>query len=338
MDKPRLILSSDLGTTGQDPRTLAKLCRKGSLERLRQGVYLKKEEWTTLTPKAKYGLKAEAFGHLAPVEPVFCYVTAGLLWGLWIVGTPSELHVRTLVTAGGQSRNGVRRRIGKETDAFVRCGQLLVTDKLTTTIALIDKFAFPYAVAVCDSSLRPRDSRRQVNSFLPPGQESAAEALWDTDCPQGPPLTREGLIAAAMMLPSRAARDRTLAVIAFASALSGSAGESISRATIHQLGFPAPVLQKQFLLRDGSDAFVDFWFKELNLAGEFDGRAKYLRADWGGGSMQDRLWREKQREDAIRAQDVRFVRWTWREATNRALLERLLREAGLRQTNTRRQK
>lgn len=339
MDNPRLILSSDLAITGQDPRTLAKLCKKGTLERLRQGVYLETKEWSKLSPKAQYGLRAEAFRRLTPSEPVFCYATAALLWGLWIVGTPSDLHVRTEVTTGGQSRNGVRRRIGASSDGVLRCGQLLITDKLTTTLALINKFAFPYAVAVCDASLRPLDGRGQVNSFLPPGQKTTAEAVWDTDCPQGIPLTKEELVAAAQRLPSQAARARTLAVIKFSSAMSGSAGESLSRAKMHQLGFPAPVLQKKYTLRNGSEAFVDFWFEELNLAGEFDGKGKYLRADFGGGlSMTDRLWREKQREDAIRAQGVRFVRWTWQEVNNRPLLERLLRQAGLRQITTRRQK
>ncbi len=107
---------------------------------------------------------------------------------------------------------------------------------------------------------------------------------------------------------------------------------------MHQLGFPAPVLQKKYTLRNGSEAFVDFWFKELNLAGAFDGKGKYLPADFGDGlSMTDRLWREKQREDSIWPQGVRFVRWTCQEVNNRTLLERLLRQAGLRQITTWRQ-
>lgn len=330
MDKPHLILSSELGVTGQDPRTLARRCAQGTLKRVRQGVYLKTMEWEELSRTAKYGLKAEAFRHLAPVEPVFCYATAGLLWGLWIVGTPSFVHVRTEVRDGGRNRNGVKRRIGAESDGVVRCGQLLVTDKLTTTIALINKLSFPYAVAVCDSSLRPLERRGQVNEFTARGKEATSEAVWVADCPQGQPLTREELNAAALLLPSRAARDRTLAVIAFASPLSGSAGESISRAKMQLYGFPAPVLQKKFILRDGSAAFTDFWFEELNLAGEFDGKGKYLREDWGGGlSMADRVWKEKAREDQIRAEGVRFVRWTWSEMNDRARFEQLLRRAGL---------
>ena len=338
MNKPRLIRSSDLALVGGDPRSLAKLSNSGRLTRIRQGIYVDSSEWVSLSRPTQYGLRAEAFRCLTSVEPIFCYATAALVWGLWIVGIPTALHVRTLATAGGRNRNGVVRHIGSGSDGAVRCGQLLISDKLTTTMQLINKLPFPYAVAVCDSSLRPMDSRRQVNHFVPPGCESFGEAVWVTDCPQGPPLHLDDLRAAAMALPSQAARTRTLAVINFASALSGSAGESISRAKMYQMRFPAPVLQKEFTLRDGCAAFVDFWFKEQKLAGEFDGKAKYMRSDWSGGSMEDRLWNEKRREDDIRAQGVRFVRWTWQDINDSNRFERLLRQAGLPQINSRQQK
>lgn len=338
MDHPKLIHSSDLALTGEDPRTLAKLSQRGTLVRIRQGVYVDKNQWRKLSKNAQYGLRAEAFRHLAVAEPVYNYATAAVLWGLWIVRTPEFLHVRISPVAGGRNRNGVRRRIGLPNDGIVRCGQFLITDKLTTTLQLISKLTFPYAVAVCDSSLRPQEYRGQVNSFAVSSSEVFGEAAWDTDYPQGQPLRKEDLIAAAQFLPSRAARDRTLAVIQFASALSGSAGESISRAKMHQMGFPAPILQQKFTLRNGQLALVDFWFKEVQLAGEFDGKAKYFRADWSGGSMEDRLWKEKQREDDIRSQGARFVRWTWQDIQDTDRFERLLRSAGLRQSNTRRRK
>ena len=337
MNNPRLIFSSDSRLTGQDPRMLAKLCQQGKLTRIRQGVYLPTNEWAQLGEREQYGCNAEAFQHLAAEEPVFCYATAALLWGLWIIGTPSFVHVRTEVRNGGRGGNGVKRRLGAPTDAVVRCGRLLVTDKLTTTIQLIQRLAFQYAVAVCDSSLRWMDPRGQVNQFAAVGASmvmtAASEAAWRTDCPQGRPVTKEDLVEAALRLPSRAARDRTLAVIAFASPLSGSPGESISRAKMHLLGFPAPVLQKEFKVRNRKSALVDFWFEDLNLVGEFDGREKYLRSNWGGGlPIEERVMREKAREDDIRRQGAGFVRWIWRELNDTAQFEQLLRQAGLPQS------
>ncbi len=336
MTNPRLIFSSDLALTGQDPRVLAKLCQQGRLTRIRQGVYLPTDEWEALSEKAQYGCRAEAFRHLAFGEPVFCYATAALLWGLWIIGTPSFVHVRTEVRNGGRSGNGVKRRLGAPTDVPVRCGQLLVTDKLTTTIQLIHALSFQYAVAICDSSLHSMDSRNQVNQFSAAGTSPVSDAIWETDSPQGPPLTKEELADAALLLPSRAARDRALAVIAFSSSLSGSAGESISRAKMHLLGFPAPVLQKEFALRDRKKAFTDFWFEEPNVAGEFDGKGKYLRSDWGGGlPIEQRVMKEKAREDDIRRQGTGLVRWNWRELNDTATFEQLLRQAGLPQSRGR---
>ena len=298
--------------------------------RVRHGAYVSSQGWKGLTPQARYGLRAAAFNQVVAVPPVFCHASAALLWGLWIVGVPAKVHVVTETVGSGRSTRKIARHVGSRVENTLRCGPFLATDKLTTTMALISKLAFPYAVAVCDSALKVPDTRHAVNHFAPadsrPGSE---EPQWVTDGPQGPALSLDGLREAASALPSKAARERTMAVIVFASALSGSAGESISRARMHQLGFPAPVLQKEFTLRDGKHALVDFWFKEQNLAGEFDGKGKYLRADWSGGSMEERLWAEKRREDDIRGQGVSFVRWTWGELRDRNQFAALLRQAGL---------
>ncbi|WP_150117193.1 hypothetical protein [Arthrobacter sp. ERGS1:01] len=235
-------------------------------------------------------------------------------------------------TAGGRSRNGIVRHIGSLRNGVVHCGPFALTDKLTTTVQLINALAFPYAVAVCDSSLRMPRTGCAANPFSAwdAGGDFQKTPVWDTDVPQGNPLKIADLLEATQNLPSRAARDRALAVINFSSELSGSAGESLSRAGMHILGFPAPTLQRRFILRDGSDAFVDFWFERAKVAGEFDGYGKYLRQDWAGGkSIQERVIAEKRREDQIRAQGVGFVRWVWDEMMDLEQFQRLLREAGL---------
>lgn len=332
MSLPRLIQASKLQSIGLNSRELAVRSNKGELIRVRRGIYVESAPWQALSLGQKYGLRAAAFGHLAGTEPVFSHQSAALLWGLWMVGTPTKLHVLTETTVGGRSRKDVSRHVGSLTKDVLRCGQFLVTDKLTTTMALINKLSFPYAVAVCDSSLRTPKPRPTDNIFLSlsADPQRLGDATWEHELTQGPPLLLSELRAAALELPSAAARARAQAVIDFSSADSGSAGESISRAKMHLLGFPAPQLQRRFVLRDGSNAFVDFWFEEYKVAGEFDGRGKYLRAGWGGGkSIQDRVLAEKAREDQIRAQGVGFVRWTWDEMQNRERFAWLLRQAGL---------
>lgn len=332
MRSPHLIHSGDLQRIGRDPRELAARHNRGELTRVRRGVYIDSGDWAGLSPKARYGFKALAFQQMAGRPPVFCHATAALLWGLWIVGTPRKLHVVTESTAGGRSRNGIVRHIGTLHNGVVRCGPFALTDKLNTTVQLINSLAFPYAVAVCDSSRRTSKTGCAANLFSPLDSELGypKDPVWDTDVPQGKPLQISELLEATQNLPSKAARDRALAVINFSSELSGSAGESLSRAGMHILGFPAPTLQRRFILRDGSDAFVDFWFERQKVAGEFDGYGKYLREDWASGrSIQERIIAEKRREDQIRAQGVGFVRWVWDEMMDVEQFQRLLREAGL---------
>ena len=62
------------------------------------------------------------------------------------------------------------------------------------------------------------------------------------------------------------------------------------------------------------------------MAGEFDGRTKYGAA----GSGADSRWREKRREDRLRAVVAAVVRWTWEDAWLGAPMIDLLRRAGVR--------
>ena len=52
---------------------------------------------------------------------------------------------------------------------------------------------------------------------------------------------------------------------------------------------------------------VDAWFEDSAVAVEFDGRIKYSDP-WRGRSPEQVLWEEKQREDELRALDIRVVR------------------------------
>lgn len=76
-------------------------------------------------------------------------------------------------------------------------------------------------------------------------------------------------------LAPRQHRGRAEHVIGFADARSGSAGESLSRALIAEHGFPAPVLQQRFDDHRGLIGYVDFWWPDHGLIGEFDGLVEY---------------------------------------------------------------
>ncbi|MET0693332.1 MAG: hypothetical protein ABWY56_05345, partial [Propionibacteriaceae bacterium] len=71
----------------------------------------------------------------------------------------------------------------------------------------------------------------------------------------------------------------------------------------------------------------DFCWEHYRTLGEFDGRVKYGRLLKPGESVEDVIYREKLREDALRDEIWEMVRWTWADLTSPDALERRLRRA-----------
>lgn len=91
-------------------------------------------------------------------------------------------------------------------------------------------------------------------------------------------------------------------------------------------GLPAPVLQWEVRSRAGRLlGRVDFAWPGLRTVGEFDGRVKYGALLRPGQDPGDAVFEEKLREDAIRAEDLRVVRWTWRDLDQFAPVAQRLR-------------
>ena len=101
-------------------------------------------------------------------------------------------------------------------------------------------------------------------------------------------------------------------VVAFLDARSESAGESASRVVLHRLGLPPPDLQ--VLVVDEQDGHVI-------ARCDFDGR---LLAP--GQRVEDVVYEEKRREDAVRDCGQQVVRWGWADLRRPpALAARLVR-------------
>jgi hypothetical protein len=106
--------------------------------------------------------------------------------------------------------------------------------------------------------------------------------------------------------------------------------ESVSRANMHLIGMPEPVLQQRFSDHLGFIGFADFWFPDLDAIGECDGRMKYLDPRYRGGRQADQVvYDEKVREDRLRARCTRFTRWGWEVALSPQKLAAHLAAAGL---------
>ena len=83
--------------------------------------------------------------------------------------------------------------------------------------------------------------------------------------------------------------------------------------------------------RSGFIGRSDFWWPQQRVVGEFDGKAKYVDpACRGGISAEEAVYREKLREDRIRALGYTDVRWAWSDVQSPDRLKRKLLAAGLR--------
>jgi very-short-patch-repair endonuclease len=73
-------------------------------------------------------------------------------------------------------------------------------------------------------------------------------------------------------------------------------------------------------------ARVDFLWPAHRTIGEFDGRVKYGRLLKPGQSVEQIVYEEKLREDALRDLGWQVVRWVWRDLHRSGILrDRVLR-------------
>jgi hypothetical protein len=145
-------------------------------------------------------------------------------------------------------------------------------------------------------------------------------------------VTKDAVEAA--LAASTAVRNRTLAeaVVSFADGASGSPGESVSRVLLDDFGFPPPLLQVRHAAPPGLGRwfYTDFEWPQFGLAGEFDGRAKFLKPEYLAGRNPSQVaFDEKMREDALRKELRAVARWTWDYLVTPILLRDLLVKCGL---------
>jgi hypothetical protein len=143
------------------------------------------------------------------------------------------------------------------------------------------------------------------------------------------PAALERLRSGWERMPGRRASRRVPRVLDFADGDTESPGESISRVTMHILGLPRPVLQREFRDRYGLAGRADFYFPDEDVIGEMDGKGKYLDPTMNKGDAARVVLKEKEREDRLRALVRGFVRWGWAEAGDPARLGAKLAAAGV---------
>ena len=318
------ILAARYGLESGTARQLSRRYKKGELIRVRKGIYINKETWLALKPWQRYAATVQAVAAENPAAE-FCFETAALFWGLQVVGVPSHIHLATTSRGHAGSRSpstsaaltgpsgttGLERVRGygiyrhSYSTATVSHLGLQLTDLLPTVVDVLARGCFTKGIVLADHAI----------------SKSRFPKLF---------TSKAALGEAAQGLASEAKRQRVNYLLRFADKNSGSAGESLSRAQMHLLGFPAPELQCEFHDDMGFVARTDFFWRDQGLIGEFDGDAKYLQDEYlAGRSAREVVLAEKRREDRLRAMGFTVVRWDWATANDPAKLAAKLLAAGL---------
>jgi hypothetical protein len=282
-DNAVMLRSEALGL-GLDDRWLRRATRSGLLARVRHGAYVMGDAWAGLDDVGRHRVRASAVLRTHGERVAASHHTAVALHGLEQWGTElSRVHVTRL--DGGAGRT--------ERDVVHHEGVCLPSD-LTT----VDGWQAVTPVrAVLESAILGGVERGLVvaDSGLRHGLFTPAELAEQHTLMESWPGSRH------LHLVTRMASGR-----------SASVGESRARFLFWSQGLPMPDLQ--FEVYDGGQlvGVSDFAWPEHQLLGEFDGRLKYGRYLRPGEDAGDAVFREKRREDLLRAlTGWRMVRLTW---------------------------
>ncbi len=189
----------------------------------------------------------------------------------------------------------------------------------------------PRLVTVTGSRARPRKAKgyRVYCAALPDEERAEVQGLPVTSAARTVfDIARAKAMAAGLVVADAALRygactradlERTLnrhahwpgharaaRVIDLADGRSASPGESVTRLFFVEHGLPAPTVGFVVVGADGRTYETDFGWEALRTVGEYDGRVKYESPD--RPELGNPLFREKVREDAIRAAGWQFVR------------------------------
>lgn len=256
---------------------LAVALRAGRLVRVSRGVY--RHAWALdrdpdTAPDDAY-LAVLRAAQLREDKPlIFAGMSAARIWGLPVVGAwPERAMVSVPREAGGRSNAHLARSYIGHPPPSTERGGLLVTSLPRTVADVARVESLERAVAVADAALRGGNGRSSTS------KDAIAATLERLD---GAP----GLIRAA-------------GVLTFADGLSGSAGESCSRVGMWRLGFPAPVLQHEFVDAQGLIGYADFtWPHATHRRVRRQGEVLARRVHAGSEHRRDRDGREGAREPA----------------------------------------
>jgi hypothetical protein len=290
-------LTRNLLDLGYDHRDLRRLQRDGELVRVRRGAYAYDDRPGEFIEEQHRRVVLATTPQLHD-GAIVSHGSAAVLHGLPVW---SEAVARVHVTRNRRGK-GIKRSVVQVHGAPLQPAEIVLIDSIPVTslartvLDLARTLPMTQAVAAGDRALAWGLPREELNA---------------------------GLLAMERWPGIRAARR----VVEFLDVRSESAGESMSRVRLMEEGLPRPEPQQEIFGPDGRlVARVDFGWKEQKTVGEFDGKIKYGRLLKAGQRIEDVIFEEKVREDAVRDLGLQVVRWISRDLYRPGVLrERVLR-------------
>jgi predicted transcriptional regulator of viral defense system len=271
----------------------------GFLESVRRGVYAMRESYRSLDDLDRHAVDARALVLRCDDPTTISHQSAAVLLGMPLLRPDlGVVHATRPDLPASRLEAGAHHHPGAlPADHVVAVGGIPVTDAARTAVDIARTHDFPRGLAAVDSALRAGASPEHVRAVLDycrawPGARGASRAVgygdWRADNP----------------------------------------GESWSRAILIQSGLEPTELQFEVCDDRGLVGLADFAWLEQRTLGEFDGRGKYgLEPGYLTEAAGQALWREKLREDRLRALGWEIVRWTWIDLFHPEVLAERVRAA-----------
>lgn len=270
-----------------DYRKVRRALAAETIHRVVPGSFVLKHEWDALTPIERHRLRVVETVDRMRAPAVLSHFAAAAVHDMDILGPwPERVDVRVPPAGGGRSSGLVRRHaVGVDDLELHEWRGHYVTSPTQTAIDIAAISDHLHAVVVLD------------------------QLLWERR-PGGPLASLDELVALTQTNAPVKGGARVRHAVAAATGASDSVRESQSRILIRRLGFPQPVLQREFILPDRSLVRTDFYFPDQDHVGEFDGLGKYLDpALLAGRTPEEALIAEKDRADALSRIVRRVSRW-----------------------------
>jgi hypothetical protein len=275
-----VFLRSDALAEGLDDDQIARAVRRGEWHRIRRGAFCAGDDWANADARGRHLATARAVARQIDGSAALSHATAAVALGLPLYDVPLDLvHVTRGSSGHGRREAAVAHHVGSFHEGdVVDVGGLRVLSPARTALDVAREWGEEPGLVTADAALHTTPLRQH---------EMAALAATMTDWPG-----------------ARAAS----AVAARADPRAESPGESLSRLVVSRLGWD---LEPQVEVVDARGLLVgrvDGLIVAEDVVVEFDGRGKYGDDE---SDVREALWREKIREDLLRAMGFEVVRITW---------------------------